>query len=157
LSHEQCLKAYSFMQLYEWQTQNTIKAGNIYGFGAAPEQLSGSGCAPYVQAVLRQAGLFDVAESMEQKVSVPKHLLGEPSRGKKVSVETLIRENYSLKGDVVGERFIFSFPDPEVLYQFGLKAFHAGNTVLEKKKLGKQHSWYIMIDRSSQVDSPQQF
>ena len=89
VEQESCLDAYLFIREYIRKTNQTPLAGNKYGFGADPLRFEGAGCAPFVQAVLKKAGLDEVAMEMNQTLQVPRELLGDPKNGKIVSRRTI--------------------------------------------------------------------
>ena len=156
VGEKSCLDAYLFVREYKRKTENTPLAGNIYGFGADPGKFEGSGCAPFVQTVLRKAGLNSVAEAMEQNVVVPKRLIGNPERDEKVTIFDLVWHDLPLDGSYEGPKLKFSFPDPEKLYEY-LKANYDSQNVMEKQVLDGVNSYYLMLNferlESPEVDS----
>ena len=145
VEQESCLNAYLFIREYIRKTDQTPLAGNKYGFGADPLKFEGAGCAPFVQAVLKKAGLDKVAMAMNQTLQVPSELLGDPKNGKIVSLFDLLSTNFTLDGNGPGETRSFSFPDPERLYQFLLESY-TSNIVLEKQSLEGDDSYYLLLN-----------
>lgn len=114
ISNSSCLKVQSFMEDYVEKTKTTLKAGNIYGFGADPKDFTGSGCAPFVQNLLELGGVSDFAKGMEQVVYVHEDYIGNPAKGNPVSLWEIMLSNISMRENDRG-KIRFSFPDPQVL------------------------------------------
>lgn len=145
VNQRNCLNAFLFMREYRRMTEKTPLAGNRYGFGADPQKFEGAGCAPYVQTVLLKAGLLEAAQAMNQSISVPKTLIGDPVKGEKVGVFQLLSSDYALDGSFEGEKYEFSFPDPELLYSYLIDNLSSGN-VIDKKQIDSANSYFLMLN-----------
>lgn len=112
-----CLKAMEFAKEYTRKTKDTSFAGNAYGFGADPLKFEGSGCAPMAEALLIKANLLAYQKNFLREVYVPRKLIGNPSKGDKVGVITLLISSHDMS--IKGEKTLpFKFPDPQLMYDF---------------------------------------
>lgn len=117
VSKEDCQKALSWIQEYKKRTKTTKLAGNIYGFGADPNKYEGAGCAPMAQTILEKAGLYELAKAMDQKVYIPKTLLGNPKKNQKVSIKDLLFSSTDIS-EPGEDKVLFTFPDPQGLMDY---------------------------------------
>lgn len=117
VSPRSCQKAMAYIQEYKARTQGTDQAGNVYGFGADPTKYEGAGCAPLAQTILEKAGLYNLANAMDQTVYIPKNLIGNPQKGKVVSFKELLLADIDMSEYKEG-RVKFTFPDPQGLIDY---------------------------------------
>lgn len=121
ITQENCIKVKSFIDKYKELTEKTKLAGNSYGFGANPLKFEGAGCASYVEVLLKLSGLKDYQKLIQREINVADELFGDPPKGKEVSLFGLIFNNrqtlYRHKN-----RKVVTFPDPQILYDFIMKA-----------------------------------
>lgn len=127
VSPRSCQKAMAYIQEYKARTQGSDLAGNVYGFGADPTNYEGAGCAPLAQTVLEKAGLYSLANAMDQTVYIPKELIGDPKKNKIVSIKDLILADIDMSENKTG-RVKFTFPDPQGLMDYFKQEQTAKNT-----------------------------
>jgi hypothetical protein len=117
INQNACKKTLMFMKEYKQKTAETKLAGNKYGFGAAPENFEGAGCASFVETLLLKSNINLDIIPFERIIHVPSFFLGNPETGEEVSIFKLLFNSKDINKKGIGDVRL-NFPDPQVLFDY---------------------------------------